>query len=109
MLGSCTGDVLPFKSYVVSGLSAAIVILRPLAALLPAESVTLTLNATVPAVVGTPVMIPPLDKDNPVGNAPDEIVHDSPVPLPPEATSALEYETPTVAAGSIVVSIVSTA
>ena len=40
------------------------------------ESVTFTVKFDVPAFVGLPEITPALDRDNPVGKVPDEIVHE---------------------------------
>jgi hypothetical protein len=62
-------------------------------------SVTFTIMLEDPAAVGVPDIVPPVDKLSPAGSVPlasdQEYGGD-----PPDAPSACEYVTPTVAAGS---------
>jgi hypothetical protein len=69
------------------------------------ESVTCTVKLDWPVLVGVPLMVPPLLKLRPAGNAPDVTVHEYGV-VPPEAVSVVEYGVPTVPLGSDAVVII---
>jgi hypothetical protein len=62
------------------------------------ESVTCTVKLDWPALVGVPLIVPPLLKLRPAGKVPDAIVHEYGV-LPPVAVIVLEYTVPTVPFG----------
>lgn len=67
------------------------------------ESVTFTVKFDVPAVVGVPVIAPPLML-KPAGKLPELIEYVS-VPAPPVTAMLWLYAVPTVPAGSVVVVI----
>jgi len=54
-----------------------------------------------PVAVGVPLSVPPLERDSPVGNAPEETayVYDE---VPPLAVIVAEYEEPTVGSDNVV-------
>jgi hypothetical protein len=71
------------------------------------ESVTCTVKADCPALVGVPLIIPALLKLRPAGNVPDATVHEYGV-VPPDAVSGDEYAIPTVPFGNEAVVTIST-
>ena len=68
---------------------ALIVILKLLVALPFAESVTLTVNVELPAVLGVPEIAPPALIDRPPGKLPESIAH-AYGGTPPEALTVAE-------------------
>jgi hypothetical protein len=69
---------------------ALMVMESELVAVFEAESVTLTVKVAVPAAVGLPEMMPPVERLKPAGSAePDATVQVYPVPEPPEAESVV--------------------
>ena len=78
--------------FTVSG--ATIVMERFCVSVLLDESFTCAVKPLGPAVVGVPVIAPPVLRCNPAGSAPPETVHVYP-PVPPVAESESEYAAPT--------------
>jgi hypothetical protein len=75
----------------VTVMAGLIVMLRePVVAVNPRESVTLTVKVKVPAAVGGPALINPVDapRVRGPGNAPEATVKEYPVPEPPLAVNA---------------------
>jgi hypothetical protein len=70
------------------------------------ESATCTVKLDWPAPVGVPLIVPPLLKLRPAGNAPDVSVHEYGT-VPPIAVSVDEYAVPTIPPGKEAVVIVS--
>lgn len=70
------------------------------------ESATCTVKLNWPALVGVPLIVPPVLKLRPVGNEPDANVHEYGV-APPVAASVDEYAVPTVPLGKTAVLIAS--
>lgn len=70
------------------------------------ESVTCTVKLDGPALVGVPLIVPPLLKLRPAGNAPEVTVQEYGV-VPPVAARVNEYAVPTIPFGTEAVVIVS--
>jgi hypothetical protein len=70
------------------------------------ESVTCTVKLDRPALVGVPLIVPPLPRLRPAGSDPEVTVHEYGV-VPPEAARVDEYAVPTVPLGSEAVVTVS--
>ncbi len=73
--------------------------------LAPRESATRTVTHCVPAAVGVPVIVPPLDRVRPAGRVPSVMLQVY-GPVPPDAASAAEYAWPGRAVATTLVSIV---
>ena len=66
----------------VGPLGAALIVIESALASLPEPFVAVIVGALVPAVVGVPVMAPPLESDRPAGREPlvtDQVIVASPV------------------------------
>ena len=61
-------------------------------------SVTRTVKFAVVAVVGIPLITPPVESDKPAGSVPDAMVHEY-CGVPPLAVKVWEYAVPTVPVG----------
>ena len=66
----------------------------------PPLSAKVSVKPYEPAAVGVPES-EVVSNDKPGGAFPEEVVNAKPVPVPPIATKAAEYDTPTVAVGSV--------